>query len=373
MSDAATFDRTRAQDGAQDVVEPTPRLVLYTRDDPARSTGGVESFTQRLLAAFPGSEVVAYAGAAGRRLLVDEARDAFAARRLLASAVERLRPAAIVANGAAAWALRETQCPLVAVFHGTYAGFGRAVARIAPRRGLLALTYGALLERRAARGRAAVVAVSRGVARQVRDHYDVRSPVRVIENGASPERRPPPTKSAARRELALAEEGRVLLFVGRGERSKGFGEVVALARARPEITVLAAGVAPERPLPANLLAQGIVGADAMARLYAACDAVVLPSRYEGCSIALIDAVMADRPIVATATGCFDVAGEHQFGLVLPRHSERELASGFVAAVDRLLAAPERFRPLATCRERFAFERFAGEWRRLIDEVSARGR
>jgi glycosyltransferase involved in cell wall biosynthesis len=373
VSDAATFEPAVAQERAGPRAGPAPRLVLFTRDDPTRSTGGVESFTQRLLAAFPGSEVVAYAGAAGRRLLLDEARDAFAARGQLARAVELLRPAAIVANGAAAWALRETESPVVAVFHGTYAGFGRAVASIAPRRGLLACTYGAFLERRAGRGRAAVVAVSRGVATQVRESYGVRAPIRVIENGASPERRPPPARSTARRVLALADDRRVLLFVGRAERTKGFGEVAALARARPEVTVLAAGVAPDHRLPPNLLAQGTVGAEAMAHLYAACDAVVLPSRYEGCSIALIDAVMADRPILSTATGCFDVAGETPFGIVLPRHSEKQLAPGFVAAADRLLAAPERFRPLASCRERFAFERFAREWRTLIDEVSSRGR
>jgi len=38
------------------VARPRP-LVLFTRDDPRASIGGVETFTQRLLAAFPGSEI----------------------------------------------------------------------------------------------------------------------------------------------------------------------------------------------------------------------------------------------------------------------------------------------------------------------------
>lgn len=373
MSGAAALATEVADERPRALARPAPRLVVFTRDDPRSSTGGVESFTQRLLAAFPGSEVVACSGAAGRRLLFNEARDAFAARSRLVRTVERLRPDAIVANGAAAWSLRDTAVPIVAVFHGTYAGFGRAIASIAARRGLLARTYGAFLERRAARGRAAVVAVSRRVAGEVRDHYGVRSPIHVIENGAPPDRTTPMTKIAARRELALETDRRIVLFVGRAEGSKGFGEVVALARARSEVTVLAAGVAPDRSLPRNLLAQGIVGAEVLARLHAACDVVVLPSRYEGCSLALVDAVMSDRPIVATATGCFEVAGEQPFGVVLPLTSEGQLTRDFIAAVDHVLSGPERFRPLDACRERFAFERFAGAWRARIDEVAARGR
>ena len=91
-----------------------PRLVLFTRDDPATSTGGVETFCTRLLELFPGSALIAYGGAAGkRRHLADEARDAWIARRELARTVAALHPAAIVANGAAAWALRSSERPLI--------------------------------------------------------------------------------------------------------------------------------------------------------------------------------------------------------------------------------------------------------------------
>jgi glycosyltransferase involved in cell wall biosynthesis len=201
----------------------------------------------------------------------------------------------------------------------------------------------------------------------------------VIENCGSPERSDsiqrsdPIPKSAARRKLALAADRHVVLFVGRAEASKGFDEVVALARARPGILVLAAGVVRCGELPPNLRALGFCDAGTIALLNAASDLVVLPSRYEGCSIALIEALTGDRPIVATATGCFERAGGHDFGVVVPIAPGERLARDFISAVDSVLAAPERFRPLTACRERFSFERFAGEWRALIDEVAARGR
>jgi glycosyltransferase involved in cell wall biosynthesis len=176
----------------------------------------------------------------------------------------------------------------------------------------------------------------------------------------------------SRRELGISETARVALYVGRAEATKGFGEVVALAQARPDVTVVAAGVAPDGGLPENLLAKGVVGADVMARLLAAADVVVLPSRYEGCSFALIDAAMSDRPIVATATGCFDTVGEHPFGIVVPLARDRILAADFIEAVDSVLAAPQRFKPVAACRERFSFARFARDWRALIREISQHG-
>ena len=350
-------------------VAAAPRLVVFTRDDPARSTGGVETFTQRLLEAFPGSEVVAYAGAAGKRRLFDEARDARAARPLLARALERLRPAALVANGAAAWALRTAPVPVVAVFHGTYAGLGRAITPLERRRGAIARTYGAWLERRAARGRAAVVAVSQAVADEVRAHYGVHSKVHVIENGAAPDERLRPASLEARRALRLAEEAKIALYVGRAQQTKGFGEVVALARARPDVTVLVAGVAPKSGLPPNLRLLGVVSHEPLRRLHAVCDVVVLPSRYEGCSLALIEALHADRPIVTSATDCFPTPGEHPFGIVVPLGPARGFEARFLAAVDQALAAPQRFIPRTTAAARFSFARFASEWRALIGEVA----
>ncbi len=354
-------------------VVPLPRVVIVTRDDPEQSTGGVETFCRLLLRALPGSEVVAYSGAAGRRLICNEARDARAILPRLEAKVEELRPDAVIANGAAAWAItrklaRRLRVPVIPVYHGTYAGFGRAIASVAPLRALVARTYGAFLERRAGERRPEIVAVSARVAAEADALYGRRATV--VENCASlagTRRTSKRAKAKARAALELAADARVVLFVGRAERTKGFDLVTELARRRRDVVVLAAGVAPSASLPENLRALGTLAADLLAAAYAAADVVVLPSLYEGCPFALLDALHADRPIVTTATGCFERPGRHPFGIVLATAESEP----FVAAVDEVVGRPERFTPRAAVGERFSFHRFAREWRTLIDEVAGR--
>lgn len=352
-----------------------PRLLLFTRDDPARVTGGVETFAARLLEVFPGSEVVAYSGAAGARRVLNEARDARAAGPALLDAVARSRPAAVVANGAAAWALPELPVPLVTVYHGTYAGFGRAIAPVARWRGALARSYGAWMERRAARHASAVVAVSSSVAEQARRHYGVRHRLVVIENGGPRREAPRATREQARAQLQLGGEP-LLLFVGRGDATKGFDVVLELARRRPQWRFAAAGAAPAAGLPRNVAALGVVAPAALATWRAAADAIVLPTCYEGCSYALIEALAADRPIVTTATGAFARPGRASWGFAVPpsaRVRDAAFVDRFESAIAQVLAGPHAFAPRAATHARFAFERFARDWRELIDAVTRHGR
>ena len=148
------------------------------------------------------------------------------------------------------------------------------------------------------------------------------------------------------------------------QRPKGFHLMVALARRRPDVVVLAAGVAPHHGLPANLRALGVLPPEQLAENYAAADVVALPSRYEGCPFALLDALRADRPIVTQATGCFPEAGLFPFGIVLPQLAEES----FVAAVATVLAEREAFSPRAATKGRFTAARFTREWRALVKEV-----
>ena len=360
------------------VATASPRLLLFTRDDPAQATGGVETFSRQLLALFPGSEAIAYGGAAGRRLLLDEARDARAACTTVLARLASQRADLVVANGAAAWALGTLPVPRITVLHGTYAGFGRAIAPVAGWRGAVARHYGGFLERRATRGTAAVVAVSASVAAQARTLYGVDRRLEVIENGVAVDATP--TRAAARAELGLAAGAPLLLFVGRGAATKGFDLLLELARRHPEWRFAAAGVDPagkfRGALPANVAALRTVAPAPLARWLAAADAVVLPTCYEGCSYALLEALAADRPIVTTATGAFPDAGVHSFGVVVaPRATRRDepCVAALAAAITTVLADPGRFTPRATAVERFAATRFAQQWRALVAEVLHRER
>ena len=352
------------------VVAPSPRILLLTRDDPAWSTGGVETFTRKLAEVFPGSEVVAYDGASGPRIVCDEARDARAILPRLLERAAACKPDVVVANGAAAWAMdparaRELGVPVVTVYHGTYAGFGRAISPVAWRRGFIARSYGAWLERRAGRDRAAVVAVSATVAAQAELFYGAAP--RIIENCSTLDAASLPSSDVARARLGLERGARVLLFVGRAQRTKGFDLLVRLAKWRSDWTVLAAGVTARPEHPPNLRALGVLSGAQLADAYAACDVVVHPSWYEGCPFALLDAIACDRPIVTTATGCFPTPGMHPFGIVLPEPEAIALTS----CIGLVLEERGRFEPRATTAARFGFDRFAKSWRTLIDEVAGR--
>ena len=353
-------------------MSPSPRVVLFTRDEPQTTTGGVETFTRLLRQLSPGSEVVAYGGVAGRRWLLDEARDARAARPALLQAIARSNARVIVANGAAAWALDEMPLPIVTVFHGTYAGFGRAIAPIAWRRGVIARSYGAWIEGRAGQRAARVVAVSARVADEARRHYGIRAPITVIENGTDFAELAAPSRPVARAHFGLGDDAAVALFVGRGDATKGFDHVVELARQRPRLEVLVAGVAaPETAAagtgrsrnrsrwPRNLRPLGALPREQLRIAYAAADVVVHPSRYEGCPFALLEAIACDRPIVATAIGPFSEVGEFAYGCIL-EHAE-ELAT----AVDSVVAERRRFTPRLALGERFGGARFTHEWRALL--------
>jgi glycosyltransferase involved in cell wall biosynthesis len=107
-------------------------------------------------------------------------------------------------------------------------------------------------------------------------------------------------------------------------------------------------------------------------LLAAADLVVLPSLFEGLPVSVLEAMAAQRPVVATAIGGTDeaVTSEHT-GLLVPPRDPGALA----AASHRLQADPALARRLASAgRERvereFASETTARSVMRIYDEVMA---
>jgi glycosyltransferase involved in cell wall biosynthesis len=97
------------------------------------------------------------------------------------------------------------------------------------------------------------------------------------------------------------------------------------------------------------------------RLYAAMDAFVLPSRWEGLSLALAEAAGLGLPIVATNVGgnAEVVGGEPGVWLVPPLDT-RSLATALAAAVESVLAARRLGIPARqdrqSVRERFSLAR-----------------
>lgn len=153
----------------------------------------------------------------------------------------------------------------------------------------------AVTEALAARG-ATVVAVSQQTAEDAARLYRAKVD-RVLTLGVDTERFRPRDRDEGRRRLGLPPGGRYGLFVGRGEPAKG--PDVALDGCRHVgWDLVAAG---PRAVPGSR-ALGMLPPEELAWAYAAADAVVLPTAYEGWSTVVGEALAAGVPVVTTPVG-----------------------------------------------------------------------
>ncbi len=184
----------------------------------------------------------------------------------------------------------------------------------------------------------------------------------------------PENRAPALTRLSLDPGMLVLGTLGRLTEQKG--QVVllqALARLAPRFPRLHLMIAGQGPLRGTLeaVAARLGVGDRVhfvgmrrdrATLYAATDLFILPSRWEGLSLALIEAMGAGRPIVATAVGGNpEVITHGQTGLLVPPDGPAGLADG----IESLLVGTELRAALGsqaaiTARARFSIERHVSE-------------
>lgn len=154
---------------------------------------------------------------------------------------------------------------------------------------------GGVAEALSARG-ATVVAASQQAADDAARLYRARI-AQVVPLGVDTDLFRPRDRAVARARLALPPQGRLALFVGRGEPGKGPAVALEACR-RAGFELLCAGTRPvegSRPL-------GVLSQVDLAWAYAAADAVVLPTHYEGFGYVAVEAVACGVPIVTTPTG-----------------------------------------------------------------------
>ncbi len=227
--------------------------------------------------------------------------------------------------------------------------------------------FGRRIKRRCLRADA-LVGPSRAIERELQAAGYPRPRIHFLPNGVMV---PPPPgndrRTAARRSLAEANaalecpsDAPVAVYTGRLDEAKGLGELVAAWRqvvARwPNARLWLVGEGPfaddlkRRVEEANLSGRVVlpgVFAD-VAELLAAADLFVLPSWEEGMSVALLEAMAAALPAVAS-----DVAGNRGLidagrnGLLAPVRDPRGLA----AAMARLIDQPKLAASLGTAARR----------------------
>jgi glycosyltransferase involved in cell wall biosynthesis len=179
------------------------------------------------------------------------------------------------------------------------------------------------------------LAVSYAVARQLR--HSLRLPsrkIQVVYNGIPSILFNRPANAALRATFTRSTERSIILTTARLDKQKGHRYLIEAAAQVPEARFLLAGEGSER---ASLEAQAKdLGIDEriiflgyredIPDLLANCDLFVLPSLYEGLPLSLLEAMVACKPVIATAIGGNDEVIVHgETGLLVPPADPATLA------------------------------------------------
>ena len=239
-------------------------------------------------------------------------------------------------------------------------------------------------ERRAygARRLRKVIAVSRGTARELQEHYGVPERIiTVIPNGVDHARFRPAADDAAKRalrdELGIPAGAFVALFCGGDWERKGLRDAIDAIAGMRDTVLCVVGAGDEAAMRAHAVARNASAQVQFAgkttspeRWYAAADVLVHPSRYEAFSLVTLEAAASGLPIVAHAINGTEelvTTGVNGFLTAYGGDALREPLVGLRDDTARRAAmstaALERSR-------RYAWDRVAGEYFQALNEAAA---
>ena len=171
----------------------------------------------------------------------------------------------------------------------------------------------------------------------------------------------PPRAWAENADIGLPDDARVLLAISRLVPQKGLDTAVrALSRVReqePRAVLVVLGEGPERE---RLAGEGVHLAGRVGDVGAWLDRAELlvhPARWEGFGLALLEAMLAGKPVVATRVSSIpEIVVDGETGLLVPPDDPEALAAGIL----RVLSDPGRLGEagLARARSEFSVERMS---------------
>ena len=197
----------------------------------------------------------------------------------------------------------------------------------------------------------------------------------LLPNAADTTRFYPRDREQMRRKLGLPPGRPVVLFVGGFNENKGPLRVLEAAQRLPEVGVVFLGSGPLRPAGQRVLFAGDVPHDAVSEWLGAADVFVLPTRAEGSSNAVAEALACGLPVVTSDLPSMRVLVGESAGLLVDPNDIDALAD----AIGELLYDAERRQAMAEAavaraRSYTLAERAkrSAEWFRKIREEGGRG-
>jgi glycosyltransferase involved in cell wall biosynthesis len=207
-------------------------------------------------------------------------------------------------------------------------------------------------------------------------------PVNVIANGLDPEVYKPLNRRLVRESLNLPQNKQLVLFgamQGTDDRWKGFPLLVPALQSlsksewQGKIELLVFGSSqPENPINVGFKTHylGRLKDESLAKVYAAADVMVVPSRYETFGQTASEALACGTPVVAfDVTGLKDIVDRQQNGYLAKPYETEDLARG----IAWVLEDPERHQKL--CRsarlkveEKFTLQVQARAYKSLYEEI-----
>jgi glycosyltransferase involved in cell wall biosynthesis len=168
--------------------------------------------------------------------------------------------------------------------------------------------------------------------------------ITVVRNGVPPApEQPSPVPMPT--DVHLPARARIVLTVARFDEQKGHRFLLqampTILAACPEVQFLWVGQGPlEKELRREVRKRGLEPAvrflgwrDDVSALLAAADLVVLPSLFEGLPLAILEAMAAGRPVVATSTfGTDEAVVDDVTGRLVPPGNSQALAAGVLEAL-----------------------------------------
>ncbi len=255
----------------------------------------------------------------------------------------------------------------IQIFHGTSIGEAFAARRgYTPQDFLRRLVAYWPVEALMARAGTLVV-VSESAAQETARYYRRRADA-LIPGGVDERHFRPLDRAQARRRLGIETDGTLALFAGRVEYRKG-GDLLGASCAEAGVDLAIAGrsgVPGSRHL-------GVLAPEALAWAYAAADLVLFPTRYEACSLTILEAMACGVPVITTR-----VAWMRTFLRALPEYDALCVEPTIESIAAKLRAFdPAQAQPLAARAREWVVEHngvqaFERSWRELLGRVTCAG-